>query len=634
VSRPNPSTPSNSKRAPISATPADFKRALLGAARAIAHDPELELEAEGKDEGIAPSVLEKALTHDEAVCRRGEADSVALKRLHHDPVLNAAKSPKGEGAKAAFDALELARVEALGARAMNGIRLNIAARSAERFRQSGVFEVSRGDTIPLAAALNLLARDKFLHEAAPVETRYALSVAKKIIEQKAGSDLERLKEALDDQAAYAEISRDILAELDLLKPEEERRDEASAKDQDKQKGEQKEEAEGREEGSDEETKDADAKAAAEAAEAEAALDEAGEEKSSAEIGDGEPVPFRPGHRFGSRLKSPDYKVYSAVFDETVSASALASGEELSRLRIQLDRQMAHLQKAIAKLANRLQRFLMAKQNRDWCFDLEEGLLDTGKLARIVVNPTSPLSFKTETEIVFRDTVVSLLIDNSGSMRGKPISTAAISADILARTLERCGIAVEILGFTTKEWKGGRVREEWLSAGKPKNPGRLNELRHIIYKTADQPWRRARKNLGLMMREGLLKENIDGEALLWAHGRLLARPEERRILMVISDGAPVDDSTLSSNAASYLERHLREVIAWIEGAGAVELLAIGIGHDVTQYYRRAVTLSDPEELSGAMTGQLVELFGEPAVENKTRTSYPRKRVSSPAISVAG
>jgi cobaltochelatase CobT len=587
----------------------DFKRALLGAARAISHDPELELEAKAKAEGVTPSRLEQALSYDQAKAERGEADSVALKRLHHDPDINAKKTPRGEGARAAFDALELARVEALGAREMIGIRQNVAARNAERFREAGVFEIARSGTIPLAAALNLLARDKLLHEQAPPETRYALSVAKKIIEQKAGGDFDKLRNAIDDQAAFADISRSILAELDLLKPEEERQSDAPSKDAEREAGEQKDEAETGEEGSEQDTTDAEAKAA-EAAETEAALDEAGEDKTAAELEDGKPVPFRPDGRFSSRVKSPDYKVYSTAYDETVAAPALASADELSRLRLQLDRQMAHLQKTIAKLANRLQRFLMAKQNRDWRFDLEEGLLDTGKLARVVVTPASPLSFKMETEIIFRDTVVSLLIDNSGSMRGKPISTAAISADILARTLERCGIAVEILGFTTREWKGGRVREEWLSAGKPKNPGRLNELRHVIYKTADQPWRRARKNLGLMMREGLLKENIDGEALLWAHGRLLARPEERRILMVISDGAPVDDSTLSSNPASYLERHLRDVIAWIEGAGAVELLAIGIGHDVTQYYRRAVTLSDPEELSGAMMGELVRLFSEP------------------------
>ncbi|HXV74460.1 MAG TPA: cobaltochelatase subunit CobT, partial [Sphingomonadales bacterium] len=492
--------------------------------------------------------------------------------------------------------------------------------NAERFREAGLFEIARSGTIPLSAALNLLARDKLLHEVAPPETRYALALAKTLIEKKAGRGLDKLKKALDDQEAFADLSRAILADLDLLKPEEERENGAAAKNEDNRKGEEKEDSEGGEEGSDDKTKEAEAKTA-EAAETDAALDEAAEEKANAELEDGTPVPFRPEGRFSSRSRSPEYKVYSTAYDETVSATALASAEELARLRLQLDRQMAHLQTTIAKLANRLQRFLMAKQNRDWRFDLEEGLLDTGKLARVVVNPASPLSFKMETEIVFRDTVVSLLIDNSGSMRGKPISTAAVSADILARTLERCGIAVEILGFTTREWKGGRVREEWLSAGKPKNPGRLNELRHIIYKTADQPWRRARKNMGLMMREGLLKENIDGEALLWAHGRLLARPEERRILMVISDGAPVDDSTLSSNAGSYLERHLRDVIGWIEGAGAIELLAIGIGHDVTQYYRRAVTLSDPEELSGAMMGELVRLFDEP--EFGTRKPEIRK-----------
>ena len=280
----------------------------------------------------------------------------------------------------------------------------------------------------------------------------------------------------------------------------------------------------------------------------------------------------------------------------------------------MDKQLESLQSTVTKLANRLQRRLMAQQQRSWDFDLEEGLLDAGKLSRVVTNPTQPLSFKMESEIIFRDTVVTLLLDNSGSMRGRPISIAAISADILARTLERCGVKVEILGFTTKTWKGGQAREKWLGAGKLPNPGRLNELRHIIYKTADAPWRRSKRNLGLMMKEGLLKENVDGEALMWAHNRLIVRPEDRRILMVISDGAPVDDSTLSINNPSYLEQHLRQVITWIENRSPVELIAIGIGHDVTRYYRRAVTLTDAEDLGGAIVDQLADLFSQEGIRS--------------------
>jgi cobaltochelatase CobT len=311
----------------------------------------------------------------------------------------------------------------------------------------------------------------------------------------------------------------------------------------------------------------------------------------------------------AEARLPDYKAFSKRHDETVFAEDLCEAEELDRLRAYLDKQLQNLSSIVARLANRLQRRLMAQQNRSWEFDLEEGMLDAARLPRVVIDPQQPLSFKREKDTDFRDTVVTLLLDNSGSMRGRPITVAATCADILARTLERCGVKVEILGFTTKAWKGGQAREAWLQAGKPAAPGRLNDLRHIVYKAADAPWRRARKNLGLMMREGLLKENIDGEALDWAHKRLMARPEQRRILMMISDGAPVDDSTLSVNPGNYLERHLRQMIEEIETHSPVELIAIGIGHDVTRYYRRAVTIVDAEELGGAMTDKLAELFSE-------------------------
>jgi cobaltochelatase CobT len=304
---------------------------------------------------------------------------------------------------------------------------------------------------------------------------------------------------------------------------------------------------------------------------------------------------------------PNYTVYVTAHDEVVGAEDLAEPAELERLRAYLDQQLEPLKGAVSRLANKLQRRLQAQQNRSWEFDLEEGILDAGRLARVVANPTTPLSFKMERDMEFRDTVVTLLLDNSGSMRGRPISIAAICADVLARTLERCGVKVEILGFTTRAWKGGLSREAWLKDGRPQQPGRLNDLRHIIYKSADAPWRRVRPNLGLMMKEGLLKENIDGEALEWAHRRMVGRPEARKILMVISDGAPVDDSTLSVNPANYLEKHLRDVIAMVQRRKAVELLAIGIGHDVTRYYDRAVTITDVEQLAGAMTEQLAALF---------------------------
>ncbi len=345
-----------------------------------------------------------------------------------------------------------------------------------------------------------------------------------------------------------------------------------------------------------------------------------------------PTPRRPARRkrndnpFTNLPKEIDYKVFTTAFDETVGAEELCEEEELDRLRAFLDKQLANLSGVVGRLANRLQRRLMAQQNRSWDFDLEEGYLDPARLVRVVIDPMQPLSFKQERDTKFRDTVVTLVLDNSGSMRGRPITVAATCADILARTLERCGVSVEILGFTTRAWKGGQAREKWLKDGKPPNPGRLNDLRHIIYKSADHPWRRARRNLGLMMREGLLKENIDGEALLWAHNRLIARPEQRKILMMISDGAPVDDSTLSVNPGNYLERHLRAVIELIETRSPVELLAIGIGHDVTRYYRRAVTIVDAEELAGAMTEQLASLFGEESARETRRGGYAARRMS--------
>ncbi len=334
-----------------------------------------------------------------------------------------------------------------------------------------------------------------------------------------------------------------------------------------------------------------------------------EEQSDGEMGEeGEGMqPVRPNRPWTDLPEDFDYTQFTEKFDEVIAAPELCDTEELDRLRAYLDSQLTGLQSIVTKLANRLQRRLMAQQNRSWDFDQEEGMLDAARLARVVVSPGHSLSYKMERDTEFKDTVVTLLIDNSGSMRGRPISIAAISADILARTLERCGVKTEILGFTTRAWKGGQSREAWLADGKPQQPGRLNDLRHIIYKQADEPWRRARRNLGLMMREGLLKENIDGEALLWAHNRLIMRPEDRRILMVISDGAPVDDSTLSVNNAGYLEQHLRKVIEWIEKQSPVQLAAIGIGHDVTRYYKRSVTIMDVEQLGGTIIEQLAGLF---------------------------
>jgi cobaltochelatase CobT len=436
-----------------------------------------------------------------------------------------------------------------------------------------------------------------------------------LIETRIARDLAELGKLIEDQDSYATTTRQLLTDLDLDLGEAE-------------EGEQSENSEGESENAEEnegESEGGEGKASGSEGSLEGGVpeqdkdgdDEGGAEEVAGEMmpGTGDEDPGRPGRpgilprQRGLNDDPAIYRSFTAEFDEVVEADALCDADELTRLRSLLDQQLAHLQSVISRLANRLQRRLLAKQARAWEFDLDEGILDAARLARIVTNPAYPLSYKREKETEFRDTVVTLLIDNSGSMRGRPITVAAMSADILARTLERCGVKVEILGFTTRAWKGGQSRERWIAAGKPANPGRLNDLRHIVYKPADAPWRRARKSLGLMLREGILKENIDGEALIWAHNRLLARTEQRRILMVISDGAPVDDSTLSVNPGNYLERHLREVIAEIERNSPVKLVAIGIGHDVTRYYRRAVTIVDAEQLGGAMLDKLAELFDE-------------------------
>ncbi len=600
---------------------ADFKRALKAAARAIAEDPKLELDPAPED-GKAKSPMElyeRPLSRPEAEAKRGEADSKALYKRFHDPALHGEYAIAPGPAREAHDALELVRVETLGARMMPGVARNLSANNIKRIKDARAIEIGAADKLPVATALSLLARERLLGEPIPPDCRYPIGLVRHEIEKKAGRDLDKLEGKLSDQEGYAETIFKILADLGLTL-EEAREQRPEGQDEDMVPGE--DDGEGSEDKAEQTAEEGEDQLAGDFSDMEALSEEGepGDELDSQEMEAGDEARLRPDNRFSDPRIAPWYKVYTPDFDEVIQPLDLADAEELNRLRHQMDRQMTGLHRTVAKLANRLQRYLLARQNRAWEFDQEEGLLDTSKLPRVVINPVAALSFKVETELKFKDTVVTLLLDNSGSMRGKPISTAAISADILARTLERCGIKVEILGFTTREWKGGRVREKWLSDGKPANPGRLNELRHIIYKRADTPWRRARANLGLMMREGILKENIDGEAVLWAWKRLLARPEERRILMVISDGAPVDDSTLSANTGAYLDNHLREVIRYIEAFSEVELMAIGIGHDVTQYYSRAVTIFDPEELSGAMIDQLAELFDDEA--NKKRLSVKR------------
>ncbi len=592
-----------------------FRRALAGAARAIAKTPELDVvfasdtaspaaraaRVPSPGPGLEPKLVAEA---------RGAADSAALRLRHHDSKLHSILAPADPEARAVFDALETARVEALGARAMGGVRANLAELAEARVRGDAILRARSAEEVPLATAVGLIARQRLTGDAPPKSAQAGLDLVSQWVEERAAAELDGLALTLDDQAAFARLSRQLLEDLELASAAEdaedsldetgdEEGDEASG-DEGEEEGEPSDgggESEVRSEESGDQSDDDQSAQDFEAGEEEAAE---GDERSESGI---------PGQaRRNWELAPPsDYKVFTTRFDEMIEAGELCDEAELNRLRAYLDQQIGGLSNVVTKLANRLQRRLMAQQARSWDFDQEEGLLDSARLARVIVNPGHSLSYKVERDTEFRDTIVSLLIDNSGSMRGRPIAIAAICADILTRTLERCGVASEILGFTTRAWTGAQSREARLAAGRPPHPGRLNDLRHIVYKRADEAYRHSRRNLGLMMREGLLKENIDGEALLWAHQRLIARPEERRILMVISDGAPVDDSTASANGGTYLERHLRQVIGWIEQRSPVELVAIGIGHDVTRYYERAVTIMDAEQLGGAMIEQLARLF---------------------------
>ena len=596
-----------------------FRLALAGATRALAGDAEVELSFTSDVPTVAGKAVKapmpgRSIAPEEVAQARGFADAAALRLRYHDSGLHRRGAPGVDAARSVFDAAEQARVEALGARSMAGVRANLAQLTEMRMKTDPLTRARSREEVPLGSAIGLLIRERLTGAPPPEAARAGLDFVREWIEEKAGGDLDALGLALDDQAAFAHLTTKLLRDLELVEGEAE----GELEPDEGEEGEGEDEAEG----GDDEQKDDEEGGGRGEAEIRGQDQESGEEQgesewSEEELGEGSEglgeegeegmLPVRPNRPLSDLPPNFDYRIFTPQYDEEIGAAELCDEEELGRLRAYLDQQLVHLQSAVTKLANRLQRRLMAQQSRSWDFDQEEGLLDVARLARVVVNPMHSLSYKVERETEFRDTVVTLLIDNSGSMRGRPISIAAISADILARTLERCGVKVEILGFTTRAWKGGQSREKWLADGRPSHPGRLNDLRHIIYKEADEPWRRARRNLGLMMREGLLKENIDGEALLWAHNRLIARVEERKIMMVISDGAPVDDSTLSVNSGTYLERHLRQVINWIEARSPVELIAIGIGHDVSRYYQKAVTFMDAEQLGGTMVEQLAGLF---------------------------
>jgi cobaltochelatase CobT len=616
---------SNRKSPSLKQAPQEpFKRAVAGCMRALSRTPELEVTfAPEKPALIGSGATAKArlpepprkLSPRDTAIVRGHADAMALRLACHDNNVHRRLVPQGSAARSVFDAVEQARVEAIGARRMEGVASNLSAMLDDRYHRSNLGDVTDRADAPLEDAVAMMVRERLTGSAPPKDARKVVDLWRSWIEERAGSDLDQLGRSIENQRDFGRLVHKLLASLDMAD------ESASDSDESEDDGDDRPDDSDSEQDGEGEQDQAGEPIQMEKAESEQSMEEGASEAADAPAGEfpdetegADAEDSAEGQRppLGSNeARGPEYKAFTTRFDEVIHAEDLCEPEELERLRAYLDKQLQNLSSVVARLANRLQRRLMAQQNRSWEFDLEEGMLDPARLSRIVIDPQ--------------------LLDNSGSMRGRPITVAATCADILARTLERCGVKVEILGFTTRAWKGGQSREAWLQAGKPPAPGRLNDLRHIIYKSADAPWRRARKNLGLMMREGLLKENIDGEALDWAHKRLLGRSEQRRILMMISDGAPVDDSTLSVNPGNYLERHLRGIIEDIETRSPIELIAIGIGHDVTRYYRRAVTIVDAEELGGAMTEKLAELFSEappapvaqprPAPAPKTRPVRP-------------
>jgi cobaltochelatase CobT len=627
---------SNRKPGEKKEAPAEpLKRSIAGCMRAVAQRQDLEVTFASDrpalmgDKARLPEPPRRLSLQDVAILR-GNADSMALRLACHDAAIHRRLAPEGQAARAVYDAVEQARIESIGSRRMAGVAANLTAMLEDRYHRGGKYEdiTDRADA-PLEDAVALMVRERLTGLRPPPAAAKIVDLWRDFIEERAGRDLDGLLRNIEHQRDFARSVRELLSSLDMAEEaafdsEDDESEEENESDQEQQPGEGEAEQEAQGDRAEMEVSD-DASEEMDEGATEAADAPSGEMPDESDEADSEEASeaWRPPSSRSNEPRGPDYKAFTHKFDEIIHAEDLCDPDELTRLRAYLDKQLAHLQGVVGRLANRLQRRLLAQQNRAWEFDLEEGMLDPSRLPRVVIDPFQPLSFKHEKDTDFRDTVVTLLLDNSGSMRGRPITVAATCADILARTLERCGVKVEILGFTTRAWKGGQAREQWLQSGKPATPGRLNDLRHIIYKSADAPWRRARKNLGLMMREGLLKENIDGEALDWAHKRLLGRPEQRRILMVISDGAPVDDSTLSVNPGNYLERHLRYIIEEIETRSPVELIAIGIGHDVTRYYRRAVTIVDAEELGGVMTEKLAELFEEKGPEPR-RAPAPRRR----------
>ena len=586
-----------------------FKSAVSSAVKAISENFDLDIKFDNnitskKNSLNLPEVVSLKKLQD-FTNLRAFADSEALKIKYTDKKIFLENEPKGTMSKALYAIAEKIRYEKIGSDKLKGIKNNLIQCYENKFKNKKMEEIRTEADVPITEAFELYLRSHFFKIKQNDATEKVLSYWKDLFDKNVSKKLKALDKCIKNQSKFSKLVTDLIDNLDFEDTDSKEKEEEKTTKEDSSTSNKNNKEDDSSKKQEDQSSDSDLNVLETSPESFNENDDLNQKEVS-----GDPNLLKKNQK---NLSKEKYKIFTSAYDEIKNAEELENENEIIRLRKNLDQQLTNLQSLVAKLANKLQRLLLAKQNRSWEFDLEEGMLDASKLSRVVVNPLHSLSYKMEKDIEFKDTIVTLLIDNSGSMRGRPISVAAICADILSRTLERCSVKVEILGFTTKNWKGGKSREKWNLENKPKNPGRLNDLRHIIYKSADKPWRQSKKNLGLMLKEGLLKENIDGEALLWAFKRIAIRKEERKILMVISDGAPVDDSTLSVNTGDYLEKHLKQSVKWIEENSNIEILAVGIGHDVTRYYKKAIKIADVQELGDVMINQLTKLFSE---KNKT------------------
>ena len=586
-----------------------FKSAVSSAVKVISEKFDLEIKfgtniSSKKNSLNLPEVLSLKNLQD-FTNLRAFADSEALKIKYTDKKIYLKNEPEGTIGKSLYAIAEKVRYEKIGSDKLKGIKNNITKCYENKFKNKKIEEIKTEADVPITESFELYMRSHFFKIKPNKATKKILSYWQDLFDKNLKKKLKELDNCLENQSKFNHIVSEMINNLDFADTNSKEKEEQKETQKNKSSSEN-DSGENNQANKEEENQENEYNFNIDDADINSMNENDSLNQNEAEEIKGDPNLKK---RYQKNLFKDNYKIFTNEYDEIKEAEELENEEEIIRLRKNLDQQLINLQNVIAKLANKLQRLLLASQNRSWEFDLEEGMLDASKLSRVIIDPLHHLSYKNEKQTEFKDTVVTLLIDNSGSMRGRPISVAAICADILSRTLERCSVKVEILGFTTKNWKGGKSREKWNLSNKPANPGRLNDLRHIIYKSADKPWRLSKKNLGLMLKEGLLKENIDGEALLWAFKRIVTRKEERKILMVISDGAPVDDSTLSVNSGDYLEKHLKQTVKWIEENSNIEVLAVGIGHEVTRYYKRAIKIADVQELGDVMINQLTKLFSK-------------------------